>query len=388
MSSDRAGEGPPSARRRRAGRTGRRLAAVVVILVLVLGGYGAYAYWVALPPPGSTVLVVDTYASLFGGNCTISPALASALAPFESAHRVTIRLNCPPDLLTALASPTTGSSADVVVGLDEVTAPEALAKGLIVPYVSPQLAHVAPALANELDAGHGVTPYEWGYLAIDYTAAFGNATGGAIARASFANFTSNNTWRNGLLLEDPASDIVGEEFLLWEIEFYTAVLHQDWTTWWKDGGAKVATAPDWGTAFGEFSSEPTVYPTVVSYTTDSAYAAANGAAGSLNTSVTTWNGTEYGWRTVYGAAIAQGSTHPALDELLIDWLLSGGVQAAVPLNEWEYPANATTALPTAFAAAIDPSGITPLDDATTPAAIAADLPTYLSEWQTIENQYG
>ena len=84
-----------------------------------------------------------------------------------------------------------------------------------------------------------------------------------------------------------ASDIVGEEFLLWQVEFYESVLHQNWTTWWRAGATQLPSAPDWGTAFYDFTNEPTLYPTCVSYTTDSAYAAANGAHRTMSMSTTT-----------------------------------------------------------------------------------------------------
>jgi len=58
------------------------------------------------------------------------------------------------------------------------------------------------------------------------------------------------------------------------------------------------------------------------------------------------------------------------------------------MNEWEYPANTTVPLPSVYGAAIDPTTITPLNDRLTPAEIAADLPGWLSEWQSIENSYG
>lgn len=374
--------GPPN-RHVRAGRGRRVLLAVAVAVLVVVAGYAAYAAIEARPPPGTTPLVVYTYSSFYGGSCSISPALAAALAPFESLHHVTVDLECPSDLLTTLSNERSAPHADLVVGLDEVTAPEALADGLIAPYVSPELAHVPTSVANELDPAHGIAPYEWGYLAIDYTPAFYNATGGAVARSSFANFTDNSTWHAGLLSENPTTDIVGEEFLLWEIEFSEAVLHQNWTTWWSQGGATLPSAVDWSTAFQEFSDDPVTYPMVVSYTTDAAYATANGAPGSIGTAVTTWNGTEYGWRTVYGAAVVAGAAHATLATELIDWLLEGPVQTGLPLDEWEYPANTTTPLPSAFASAPDPSQIVPLDDYTTPAAIAHWLPYYLDQWQTI-----
>jgi len=384
-SSEPGGTAPPH--HRRAGRLARGLVIGAVALAAILASYGAYEYEIHRAPPGTTPLVIYTYASLFGGNCG-SEALTTALAPFAAAHNVAFTFVCPSDLLSTLEAERSAPGADLVLGLDEVTAPVAAADGLLVPYRSPELANVSGALVNELDPTHGVTPYEWGYLAVDYSPAFSNATGGAIAHSAFPDFASNSTWAKGLLIEDPTADITGEEFLLWQIEFYTAVLHQDWTTWWKAVAASVPTAPDWSTAFDEFSTDPGRYPMVVSYSSDAAYAAENGAPGSIGTAVTTWNGTSYGWRTVYGMGIVNGSAHAELGREFIDWFLGGTVQAAIPTNEWEYPANGTVALPPSFASAIDATTIVPLDDFTTPAAIAANLPGYLDEWQALENQYG
>ena len=379
---------PTSVRhRRRAGRTLRALVAAVIALLVVLAAYGAYSYVAHLPPAGTTQLVVYTYDSLFGGSCGAN--LSSVLAPFESAHHVSVSVVCPSGtLLATLLSQRNAPSADLVIGLDEVTAPEAAAQGLLVPYASPQLAHVDPKLVSELDPGLRATPYEWGYLAFDYSPDWFNATQGAVAHAAFSDFANNTSWAKGLLIEDPTLDITGEEFLLWEVTFYEQVLHQDWTAWWKAVAPYLKTAPDWSTAFGEFSTPPNNPPMVVSYTTDAAYAAGNGAAGSLGTSVSHWGGVSYGWRSVYGMGIVNGTTHLGLDQALIDWFLSGTVQSAIPTNEWEYPANATTALPASFGAALPPSGIEPLDDLTTPSAIAANLPGYLNTWQGVMTQYG
>ncbi len=374
-------------RRHHAGRTLRVLAATVVVLVVVLSGYGVYSYLTHLPPAGTTHLVVYSYESLFGGSCGAN--LQGLLAPFESAHHVSISVVCPAGtLLSTLLSERNAPAADVVIGLDEVTAPAAAANGLLVPYASPELAHIDPKLVDELDPGHHVTPYEWGYLAIDYTPEFALATQGSIAHAAFSDFTNNTTWADGLLIEDPTLDITGEEFLLWEITFYQHVLHQDWTTWWQQVAPHVRTAPDWSTAFGEFSTPPNNPPMVVSYTTDAAYAALNGAPGSINGTVSHWGGVAYGWRTVYGLGVVNGSAHVGLDEALIDYFLGGSVQSSIPTNEWEYPANATTVLPAEFAAAVPPASIVALDDFTTPASIATDLPGYLDTWQGVMNQYG
>lgn len=380
---------PTPTARRPAGRTRRRIVAIALALVVVLAGYGTYAYLATRPPPGTTVLTVYTYPSLFGGVNCVSPALDDALAPFESAHHVRVSLVCPQGtLVSALLAQANAPEADVVIGLDEVTAPEAEAHHLLLPYTPPRILDVPAYLAAELSPDHAVTPYEWGYLGIDYNQSFWNATRGAVAASSFENFSQNLSWASTLIIEDPTLDITGEEFLLWEIAFYQSVLHQDWTGWWKAVAAHLQTAPDWSTAFTAFTTPPHSPQMVVSYTTDAAYAAEYGPAGAYNSTVTTWNGTEYGWRTVYGIGVVNGTAHAGLAEDLVDWFLNGSVQSQIPTNEWEYPANATVALPPVFSAAADIASVVPLNDDLGPSAIAANLTGWLTTWQTVENTYG
>lgn len=373
---------------RRAGSVTRAFGALAITLALLVAGYGVYSYATVGVGTGSLAdLVVYTYGSFYGGACAGNAS--AAFAPFEATHHVTITFECPAGtLLSTLLSERNAPTADVVIGLDEVTAPEAVANGLLVPYASPELANVDPNLTATLDPAHHVTPYEWGYLSIDYTAAFAAATRGAISHATFTDFTNNSSWARGLLVEDPTLDITGEEFLLWEIAFYEHVLHQDWTSWWRAVAPLIRTAPDWSTAFAEFSTPPNNPPMVVSYTTDAAYAAYTGAPGSINGSLSDWAGVSYGWQTVYGAGIVNGSRHLDLDRALLDWMLQSEVQSGLPTNEWEYPANRTTALPPSFLAAPPPGAIVPLDTTMPPAGIAADLPGFLNTWQTVMAQYG
>jgi len=376
---------PPAGSRRPPGRLGRWFAVAAVVVLVALASYGSLVYLVNRGPGAPTTLTVYTYASLLGGNCG-SPAFDSVFGAFGRAHGVHVSVLCPPGTLAStLLAQKNAPVADLVVGLDEVTAPQAEAAGLVTPYVSPQLAHISPTLVQELSPTHGVTPYESGFLAIDVNRTFERATHGAADHASFLNYSNSSDWARQLMIEDPATDITGEEFLLWQIEFFSAVLHQDWTRWWSAVASHVRVAPDWSSAFASFGTPPNNPGAVVSYSTDTAYAAAQGNASSFNATVTTWNGTQYGWRAVYGLGIVHGSRHTALDQAFIDWFLSGAVQSQIPTNEWEYPANNTVALPPVFSHALDPSTIVALNDDTTPAQIASSVTSWVETWQAIEN---
>jgi thiamine transport system substrate-binding protein len=377
---------PGSPRRLRApGGLGRVLKVTAVVLVVVLAGFGVAEY--LSTSIGEPTLVIYTYSSIFGGPGT--PAYSAVFDTFANAHHVHIDVEFPSGtLVSTLLAQANAPSADLVVGLDEITATQAEQHGLLTPYAPPELQNVSPELVNEISPDHGVVPYDWGYLAIDYNESFYNASGGAVTHATFPDFATNASWANQLLIEDPTVDITGEEFLVWQVEYYEQVLHQNWTDFWRGVFPHLTykPAPDWGTAFGEFTTPPGNPGMVVSYSTDPAYAAYYGAGGQFNSTVSWWNGTAYGWRTVYGVGIVSGSRHLTLDEEFENWLLSGTVQSLVPTNEWEYPANSTIPLPSVYAAALNPTGIVPLNDGTTPENVVGSLNGWLTTYQELADQ--
>ena len=384
--------GAPRRRVRRPGRLGRALAAVALALVVVIAGFASYEYYATGGGSSASTLVVYTYSSLFGGNCGAGATnLSTLLGTFEQAHHVQVELVCPTtSLVSALDSPADYGlpAADLVVGLDEVTAPQAEALGLLVPYSPPELTSIPSWLVSAISPDHAVVPYEWGYLAIDYTAAFLSATGGAVAQATLPEVVDNASWAAQFLTENPVYDITGEEFLAWEVEYYESVLHENWEQFWQSLFAEAHPNPalDWSTAFGEFGTPPGQNQLVVSYSTDPAYAAAYGGAGTFNSTVSWWNGTAYGWRTVYGVGVVAGSRHLTLAEELEDWILGGTFQRYIPENEWEYPSNATVVLPSVFSAAIDPASVVALNNATSPSSVAENLTApggWIDTWENL-----
>ena len=75
-----------------------------------------------------------------------------------------------------------------------------------------------------------------------------------------------------------------------------------------------------------------------------------------------------------------------LDQEFENWFLSGTVQSEIPTNEWEYPSNGTVPLPAVFGAALDPSTIVPLNEATTPADVVASLYGWVSTYEELANR--
>ena len=376
---------------RRPGHYGRVVAAVAIAVVVVVAGLGVYLY--LSHSTGKATLVIYTYSSLFdsGGNdCGQAAPASSILDAFASAHHIQIQVQCPPgSLVTTLEAQENAPVADLVVGLDEITAPQAEAAGLLVPYHSSAAPYLVPGLASALSPDSAVTPYEYGYLGLDYANFFNHATGGAVANSSFVDLAANTTWARELVYSAPP-DIVGEEFLAWQAVFYGSILHQDWTGFWNPVKPLARAATDWGTAFSFFCQYPTPAECqaasepndlFVSYITDPAYAvwAGGGAPSPYGSAVTTFNGTRYGWQTIYGVGIVKGTQHLTLDQEFVDYLLSPNVQAQVALNEWEYPANstesanATHALFSLDPGLIDPATVVPLNPFTSPAELVQNF---------------
>jgi thiamine transport system substrate-binding protein len=363
------------------------VAALGVALAVGLAGYGAFVGLTT--PSGPTQLIVYSYNSLLGGACGTANATADSavFGAFDRAYHVAVEIECPGGTLVGtLEGQANDPVADVVLGLDEITGPQAVSLGLLSPYTPPGLSDVNANVTGALGSDGYVTPYEYGYLAIDYNTSFYNATRGAVVNWSFPATASNGTWASGLMTEDPTTDITGEEFLLWEIAFYAQVLHEPWQSFWDSVHAEMPIAEDWDSAFSDFVTPPGNPPMVVSYSLDPAYEAASGGFG-YGSTVGTWNGTSYGWETVYGAGIVHGSKHLALDEDLVRWMLNGPAESNFPLNEWEYPANDTVHWPGIFADGVAPTSIVPLD-ARGAGPLVANLSTYLDEWQAIENGQG
>ncbi|MCI4363170.1 MAG: extracellular solute-binding protein [Thermoplasmata archaeon] len=352
--------------------------------LVLFAGFGTYTYLAT--HSSEPTIVVYAYDALFGSGCG-SPEYGAVFGAFASAHHVHFEVECPSGTLsTTLINEANAPAADLVIGLDEVTAPQAEAAHVLLPYHSPATPYLPPAVQQELSPDGAVTAYEWGYLGIDFCSAFANATAGTVAHSAFPEFAANSTWAKNLVVENPTTDITGEEFLLWEIAFATQVLHANWQDWWRAVAPNLRTSDRWADAFNGFTCARGTPQAVASYLTDPAYAAYYGSGGPppFNSTASSYNGTEYGWRAAYGIGIVSGSANVPLDQQFIDWFLSPSVQTLLPTTEWEYPANTTIPLPPSFSAAPDPRNIVPLNDGLPPATIAHELPGWLDAWQKIE----
>lgn len=364
---------------------------ILIALVAGVGGYAAYR----LLAPGSTSsscnggphsLVIWTYPSLFGSGANPNATQAQVYDGFENETGSSLCVvYIDGDLATALSSAKPGQLPDVVVGLDELEAPKADAEQLLVPYSPPELANVPASLVANLAPDHSVTPYEYGYLGLDYSDAFDNSTGHALSDGDFfENMTTQPSLAQSFYYPDPvAGDITGEEFLAWEIEYETNVLHQNWTTFWHTVASEVHPLPSWDDCWNEFTAETNPTPTCLSYTADPATEVYYGAGGWMNSTVAHDGGRNYSWQTLYGVGIVKGVQNLTLAQRFVQWMLSGTVQNLIPENEWEYPANDTVVLPPEYGWSVPPSTITPVNEFTTPTQSSQELTSWVLQLAAI-----
>jgi thiamine transport system substrate-binding protein len=376
---------PARAPERNAQRRPRRVPWLVLLVaaVVIVASFGAYYYVETTKSAcvgGPHSLLIETYASFFDSGPDPASARAALFGGFENATHSHVCVEyVTGDLATSLL--TSGAPRpDVVVGLDELTAPRLDAAGLLVPYSPPQLAQVPPALVADLAPDHTAVPYEYGFIGLDYNVSYNDAHGAPFSAGDYLEAVSESRALASQFLYEVPPDITGEEFLAMEIAFSTEVLHENWTEFWHTIGPVAPSTTDWGTGFSEFSAG--AYASFVSYTTDPAYDAYFGPVGAINTSVLRYGGENYSWESIYGVGIVRGGVHNlTLAEQFENWLLSGPAQNAVPLNEWEYPANDTATLPAAFNWSVPPASITPLNSFESVNATAANLPGWILEWQ-------
>ena len=355
----------------------------VVAAVVVIAAFGIYYYTETTRSActgGPHTLVIETYETFLDSGANPAAARSSVFGGFENETHSRICVEyVSGDLATNLLT-SSGPLPDVVIGLDELTAPRVDAAGLLVPYAPPELDHVPSALVANLAPDHSVVPYEYGYIGLDYNVSYDRSHGQPYSTGDFLEKIATNRSLASQFLYEIPPDITGEEFLAMEVAFSTVVLHQNWTDFWHSVGPIAPSTPDWGSGFSEFSAGQ--YASFVSYTTDPAYDAYFGPVGAINTSVLRYGGANYSWESIYGVGIVRGGVHNlTLAEQFENWLLSGPVQSVLPTNEWEYPANDTEALPGAFNWSVPPASIVPLNSFEPANETAANMPGWILEWQ-------
>jgi thiamine transport system substrate-binding protein len=266
-------------------------------------------------------------------------------------------------------------TADVMFGVDNTLLSRAVDAGVFAPYTSPEDSSLAPALQGDTADGQ-VTPVDYGDVCVNYDAASLKKLG--VAAPTSLDDLVDPAYKDLLVVEDPGTSSPGLAFLLATIAQYGEDGWQDYWTKLRDNGVKVSGS--WTDAYeGDYSANGGDRPMVVSYAT-SPPAEIVYASDPKPTAPTSSVLTEGCYRQVEYAGVLAGTPNEAAAQKVVDWLVSGPVQADVPLSMFVFPAREGTPLPdvfTKFAATV----ANPLQ--LPPDQVAANLSTWLSDWGTV-----
>lgn len=245
------------------------------------------------------------------------------------------------NLLAALLSAGKKAEADLVIGLDDNLAAQALSSGLFAPLKPANLAKVADNLF--VDEKNRLVPYDYGNFAFIW-----DSQSGTTPPASLEDLTKPE-YAKKIILMDPRTSTPGLGLLAWT----QAVYKDGWQDYWKRLAPSVlAMTPGWDSGYGLFVKGEA--PLVLSYSTSPAYHKA-------------YENTERYKALVFAeghsaqielAGVLAASKHRKAAEKFIDFLLSESAQALLPETQWMYPANALAPLPPSFS--VVPAAITTL----------------------------
>ena len=360
----------------------KKIIGIVIAIVVVIAGFSIF-YGLESRKPAENVIVIYTYGSFMEYGSNPNQTYKNIFGTFEKEYGVTIDVEKPQaGLLQTLEAQRSNPQANIVIGLTNMNGIQAVNDGLLVKYVPEADSYINSTLLNEMGySSQYITPYEYSYLGIDY-----NRTFTGKFSPTFQDLLSSSNVSN-LIIENPTTSNTGEGFLLWEIAYYEYVLHENWTRWWNSSlptlNSNQNVYTDWSSAFSHFESSSN-RSLLVSYLTDPAYNDYFGYGNDTGSTVSVYNGTYYGWRTIYGIGIVNGSGNLTLEEKFVNYFLGNNVQNEIPTNEWMYPANSTITMPSYYNVTMNQSNITPLNDYINATAIYDNFETWETEWLAIK----
>lgn len=358
-----------------------KIIAVAIALIIIASGFTVY-YAVTGYRNSNKSITVYTYSTFMAYGSNETNARNAVFHNFETNYGVTVNVKyLTTGLLQTLNASKGHQTADIVIGLTNMNGVQAVKDGLLVKYTPPGASDINTSLKTEMgSASPYITPYEYSYLGLDYNKSYfgtGNLT------PEFSTL-ANGTYAKNLLLQYPSQSNTGEGFLLWEIAYYKYVLGQNWTTWWLNVKTNVTghIYDSWASSFNQFETGPNTNM-VVSYLTDTAYNSYFGYGNSTGSAVTYHNSKAYGWRTIYGIGIVNGSSNIGLDREFINYFLSPTVQNEIPQNEWMYPSNGTIVLPASFGTIQNQNSIYALNNYINATEINRNIQNWEIEWLNI-----
>ncbi len=267
----------------------------------------------------------------------------------------------------------------VLWGVDSTFLTRAIDEKLLVPYESAVAADIDPKL-RALAPGNEVTPVDRGDVCVNYDKATLTAKG-IKAPATLSDLTDPR-YKGMLVVQSPATSSPGLAFLMATIARFGEDPTTGWKSYWKALKANdVKIVSGWTEAYETWFSAGGAKgdrPLVVSYGTSPVAAVVFGVDPQASVAPTgVVEDTCY--RQVEFAGILGG---PAQDEakVLLDFLVSPGVQQDIQLTQFVYPANTKAKIDPAFTKfAVQPATSAEL----APNEVAKNRERWIDEWTAL-----
>ena len=265
--------------------------------------------------------------------------------------------------------------ADVFFGVDNTFFSRAITAGIFTPYASPLLAKIPDSL--KLDKENRLLPVDYGDVCLNYDKEWFTKHN-KVPPADLADLVKPE-YEGLTVVENPATSSPGMAFLLATIgRFGENGYLAFWTKLRKN---KVIVANGWEDAYyGHFTSASKGdRPIVVSYATSPpavVHYSKTPLTAAPTAAVVTPNNA---FRQIEFVGILKGTKEPELAQKLVDFLLSEGVQADIPLQMFVFPANSTVHLPDVF---VKYAVIAEKPVAVSPETIETNRDKWLEAWTT------
>jgi thiamine transport system substrate-binding protein len=236
--------------------------------------------------------------------------------------------------------------ADVLYGVDNTFLSRALSADIYEPYNSPALKSIPAEF--QLDASQRALPVDYSDVCITYDKAYFSAHNLSVPQS--LDDLTNSQYKGLLVIEDPATSSPGLAFLLATVKHFG---DSNYIGYWKDLRQNGLVVVDgWETAYYTNFSGSTgkgQQPMVVSYGTDPAAEVMDASTPLSDSPVGSILSPDTCFREIEFVGILKGTSHTALAEKFVDFMLGDKFQADMPGQMFVYPVLPNITLPEAFA---------------------------------------
>lgn len=260
-------------------------------------------------------------------------ATAEVIAAFEEEHGVEVEVLLGGDANEVLSRAILNAGnpeADLLFGVDNLSAARARAAGVFQPYTPTGWEDIPANLRAALGDGGELTPIDYGYVAL-------NAAATLDEEPEALRDLASPRWAERLVVQDPTTSSPGLQFLATTVAAFGESGAYDWRDFWADLRRNGVLVTDgWTEAYyTHFTQYGGDRPLVVSYTTSPAAEVFFGELAEPPTRNVIPGGMLV--RQVEGAGILAGAEEPGLAGLFIDYMLTDAFQSQIPETMFVYP---------------------------------------------------